>query len=165
MPGCRSRTDRMPPLGEVAPGATWTVRLAGGQLAAGPTGGGADHRPVDLLASPRTPPTALVRINGREYHGQVVVVRDRTGLTAINVVPTEDYLAGVVAAEMGRRDSSEAEALASQAIVSRTFAIRNLGKRLAQGFDLYADGGRPGVRWGHDRNTRSPSMRYDVPPV
>ncbi len=63
-------------------------------------------------------------------------MRDRTGLTAINTLRIEEYLPGVVGAELGRRDSAEAEALAAQAIVSRTFAIRNLGKRVAGGFDL-----------------------------
>ena len=41
-------------------------------------------------------------------------------------------------AEMGRRSPTEQEALRAQAIVSRTFALRNLGRWRAQGFDLYA---------------------------
>ncbi len=79
-----------------------------------------------------------VSLNGRAYRGRMSVARTRTGLTAINHVPIEDYLLSVVASEMGRRDSTEAEALRAQAILARTYAIRNLGKRAAEGFDLYA---------------------------
>jgi stage II sporulation protein D len=67
----------------------------------------------------------------------VVLVRDRGGITIVNTLGLEDYLRGVVGAELGRRDPQEEEALVAQAIVSRTFAIRNLGKRAEQGFDLY----------------------------
>ena len=88
---------------------------------------------VSLTFDPRG---GLLSVNGRWYRGRLSVVRDRSGLTAINLVSLEDYLVGVVAAEMGRRDSSDAEALAAQAIVARTFAVRNLGKRASDGFDL-----------------------------
>jgi stage II sporulation protein D len=125
------------PLGNTPPAAVWSVRLEGGQL-----GGGVAGAPritgQSTFQLRSLHPAGLLTLNGRMYHGSLTIVRDRSGLTAINVVPMEDYLGGVVAAEMGRRDSSEAEALAAQAIVSRTFAIRNLGKRATLGFDLYA---------------------------
>jgi stage II sporulation protein D len=84
------------------------------------------------------PAGGRVTLNGRAYRGRMAVVRGRTGLTAINHVPIEAYLLSVVASEMGRRDTSEAEALRAQAILARTYAIRNLGKRASEGFDLYA---------------------------
>ncbi|HWA16208.1 MAG TPA: SpoIID/LytB domain-containing protein, partial [Gemmatimonadales bacterium] len=125
------------PLGDVPSAVTWTIRPEGGQL-----GGGAAGAPritgQSTFQLRSVHPAGLLTVNGRLYHGSLTVTRDRSGVTAINVVPIEDYLGGVVAAEMGRRDSSEVEALAAQAIVSRTFAVRNLGKRAAQGFDLYA---------------------------
>ncbi|MGH7703894.1 MAG: SpoIID/LytB domain-containing protein, partial [Gemmatimonadales bacterium] len=85
-----------------------------------------------------TSPAASLTVNTRPYRGRIVVRRDRTGLTAVNRVGLESYLAGVVSAEMGRREASEGEALAAQSVVSRTFALRNLGKRRSEGFDLYA---------------------------
>jgi len=121
--------------GAIDPGTGWTVRPDGARLAAG-TGGWRLGDQVALTFVPR--PGGLVWVNGRPYRGRVTVTRDRTGITAINTVGLEDYLAGVVPAEMGRREPSEAEALAAQAILSRTFAIRNLGKRAGEGFDLYA---------------------------
>ncbi len=92
----------------------------------------------DGVLSVLAPAGGRVSLNGRPYRGRMSVARGRTGLTAINHVPIEEYLLSVVASEMGRRDTSEAEALRAQAILARTYAIRNLGKRASEGFDLYA---------------------------
>lgn len=119
------------------PGASWRVTPAGPSLRAEGPKGWVVSQPRSITVTPRVE-GGLVFVGGRGYRGTVLLVRDRSGLTAINTVAIEDYLSGVVGAEMGRRDSSEAEALAAQAIISRTFAIRNLGKRATEGFDLYA---------------------------
>jgi stage II sporulation protein D len=79
-----------------------------------------------------------VRVNGKPYRGAAEVLRDRTGLTIVNRLGLESYLLGVVSAEMGRRSSADHEALRAQAVVSRTYALRNLRRWRAQGFDLYA---------------------------
>jgi stage II sporulation protein D len=103
------------------PGERWTVPAtlgSGGSLVVRPRGSGA------------------LAINGRSYRGRLTIARSRTGFTAVNHVALEDYLASVVASEMGRRDSSEYEALRAQAILARTYAIKNLGKRATDGFDL-----------------------------
>jgi stage II sporulation protein D len=55
----------------------------------------------------------------------------------VNRLLLESYLQGVVSAEMGRRSAIEFEALMAQAIVSRTYALRNLGRRASLGFDLH----------------------------
>jgi stage II sporulation protein D (peptidoglycan lytic transglycosylase) len=80
----------------------------------------------------------LVRVNGRSYRGAAVLLRGAGGITAVNRVGLESYLLGVVSAEMGRRGAAEQAALRAQAIVSRTYALRNLGRWKAQGFDLAA---------------------------
>jgi stage II sporulation protein D len=79
---------------------------------------------------------APVRVNGRQYRGTLALLRDRTGLTVVNQVGLEAYLLGVISGEMGRRDPTEREALRAQAIVSRTYAVRNLGRWRSDGFDL-----------------------------
>jgi stage II sporulation protein D len=56
----------------------------------------------------------------------------------VNRLALESYLAGVVSAEMGRRDSTEVEAVMAQAVVSRTYATRNRGRWAVNGFDFYA---------------------------
>ncbi len=124
------------PAGDGAPGAAWTVRPDGARLTATAPGGWRLDNQIALTFLPRTS-VGRVLVNGRPYRGRVSVVRDRSGVTAVNLVDVESYLLGVVPAEMGRRDPSELEALAAQSVVSRTFAIRNLGKRAAEGFDLY----------------------------
>lgn len=123
--------------GAVDPLVTWTIRPDGPRIVGGGATGWRLANQVALTFSPSVA-HGVVLVNGKAYRGRVTVVRDRTGVTVINVVGMEDYLYGVVPAEMGRRDPTEAEALAAQAIISRTFAIRNLGKRATEGFDLYA---------------------------
>ena len=81
---------------------------------------------------------ATIRVDGRAYHGSLMVLRDSGGVTVVNRVGLEAYLGGVVAAEMGRRPEDDAEALRAQAIVSRTYALRNLGRWARRGFDVYA---------------------------
>ncbi len=82
--------------------------------------------------------SGTVRVAGREYRGRVLLVSTSTGLLAVNAVDLEDYVAGVVNAEMGRRGPGEEAALEAQAIVSRTFAYRVVGRWRTQGFDLVA---------------------------
>jgi stage II sporulation protein D len=82
--------------------------------------------------------SGTVRVAGREYRGRVLLVATSTGLLAVNAVDLEEYVAGVVNAEMGRRGPGEEAALEAQAIVSRTFAYRTAGRWRTQGFDMVA---------------------------
>jgi SpoIID/LytB domain protein len=69
------------------------------------------------------------------YPGAIEVMPDASGgLSAVNIVPLERYLEGVVATEMPL--SFHPEALKAQAIIARTWALFNLGKHAAQGWDL-----------------------------
>ncbi len=88
-----------------------------------------------LVLAPRTPGRFL-RLGGKEYRGELWAFAGTTGMTIVNRVGLESYLAGVLSAEMGRREPSDMAALMAQAVVSRTFAVKNLGKRSADGFDL-----------------------------
>jgi stage II sporulation protein D len=83
-------------------------------------------------------PDSIVRLSGRSYRGHAVLRRDPKGVTVVNIVAAEAYLLGVVGAELGTKDDRDAEALRAQAIVARTYTLRNLGRRNADGFDLYA---------------------------
>lgn len=118
-------------------GQTWQISVAGNALALTSPSGWISP-PVEAMALAATDRTAPVRINGRRYRGLAEVLRDRTGLTLVNRVGVEGYLVGVVSAEMGRRSSLEQAALRAQAVVSRTYAIRNMGRWRVQGFDLTA---------------------------
>jgi len=78
----------------------------------------------------------LVRVNGRDYRGVVTVLPGARGLTVVNAVDVESYVLGVVNAEMGRRGTREQAALAAQAVVSRTVAVRALGRGRLRGYDV-----------------------------
>jgi stage II sporulation protein D len=124
-------------LAEIPEGEVWRLTVQGTGLVVLAPGGGAST-PSEAVALSSTRPEALILVDGRPYRGTVSALRDRTGVTVVNRLPMESYLLGVVSAEMGRRNSLEQEALRAQAIVSRTFALRNLRRWQALGFDAYA---------------------------
>jgi stage II sporulation protein D len=69
----------------------------------------------------------------RAYRGSLVVTAKEGRLTLVNVVPLEEYLRGVVPAEMP--SSFAPEALKAQAIAARTYAMATR-KHGADGYDL-----------------------------
>jgi stage II sporulation protein D len=69
------------------------------------------------------------------YRGRIVLARDGSGILVINSVGLEQYLYGVVPAEMPA--SWPAEALKAQAVVARSYALRSL--RPASPYDVFAD--------------------------
>jgi stage II sporulation protein D len=83
-------------------------------------------------------PNQQVLVRGRPYRGTVEAFVRRGRITAVNQLGVEAYVAGVVNAEMGRRANSERAALEAQAVVSRTYALRNRGRFVAEGYDLQA---------------------------
>jgi stage II sporulation protein D len=83
--------------------------------------------------------TGTILVNERAYRGRLELSRGADGVRAINRVSLEDYLVAVVGAEMGRRTDLERAALEAQAVASRTYAVRNLGRFAGEGYDLTAD--------------------------
>ncbi|MCP3914443.1 MAG: SpoIID/LytB domain-containing protein [bacterium] len=66
-------------------------------------------------------------VDGRTYRGRIIVEpHPERGLRAFNLVEIEDYVAGVVAAELVLWSAEPAE-LEAQAIAARTFAFYALG--------------------------------------
>ncbi len=121
---------------DVSPG----IRLAAGPGADGVrlSSEGAPVASAPRLTLSPVAPDSLVRVGGRDYRGEVILTRTAAGLLAVNRLPMESYLAGVVNAEMGRRAANEQEALLAQAIVARTFALRALGRSRLRGYDVVA---------------------------
>jgi stage II sporulation protein D len=80
---------------------------------------------------------APVRFNERPYRGRIEVFTNLRGsLTVVNVLGLEDYVRGVVANELSPGGYPALEALKAQAIAARTYALRNRGQFMSQGFDL-----------------------------
>jgi stage II sporulation protein D len=111
-------------------------KLAAGKQELGPglklkLAASAKALPGPLLFSPGTAPLAL---GNRTYRGSLRVTGGKA-VRVVNVLGLEPYLWGVVPSEMP--DTWPAEALKSQAIVARTYALTHM-----QGggdFDLYPD--------------------------
>ena len=78
-----------------------------------------------------------VRYNDRPYRGRIEVFANTRGsLTVVNELGLEDYVRGVVANELSPGGYPAIEALKAQAVAARTYAFRNRGQFMAQGFDL-----------------------------
>lgn len=68
------------------------------------------------------------------YRGGIMFNSLSGGLTIINFLPIEEYLYGVINAELHK--SNPIEALKAQAVAARSFAICKLGTHNLYGFDL-----------------------------
>ena len=125
---------------------SWTIYDASGnplqQVAAGqevtmnPGGGRIEIEGYAAVASP-----VIIRSNeghlkleGRPYRGFFRVETQDDGLLAINIVPMEQYLYGVVPREMPA--SWPMEALKAQAVAARTYALRNMNQRSGARYDV-----------------------------
>ncbi|HOQ16068.1 MAG TPA: SpoIID/LytB domain-containing protein [Defluviitaleaceae bacterium] len=110
---------------------------------------GVDHSPYQ----------GLINLGERQYRGKMEFGRyDGKGITAVNVLPFEEYLYGVVPAEMPA--SWDIEALKAQAIVARNYAINCMGKHSASGYDL-CDGEHCQVYKGYTTETERSNRAVD----
>ena len=73
---------------------------------------------------------------GRRYRGELMARSTAQGLSVINRVRIDDYLAGVVPLEMGGRAQSELAAVQAQAISARSYAYTHVGAENQRGFDV-----------------------------
>jgi stage II sporulation protein D len=85
-------------------------------------------------------------LNGKPYRGALEVVlatenppsKNQKSLMVLNIVYVEDYLKGVVPAEIGKLSGEEIEALKAQAVAARTYSLSRLGQYEDLGYDLEA---------------------------
>ena len=127
------------PIAVVEPGQTWrVVRLPFETALRVARADGYLSQPHDatLRAAPLGP--SPITLDGAAYPGafEFRLLPDGA-LAAINVVPLETYLEGVVPKEMGRPAREASEALKAQAVAARTYALKRLGSRPEMGFDVY----------------------------
>lgn len=77
----------------------------------------------------------VLKLNNTFFRGEIEVRRLATSdMTVINILPSEEYLYGVVPCEI--EASSHPEALKAQAVAARTYTLNSLGKHEKLGFDL-----------------------------
>jgi len=78
-------------------------------------------------------------VGEHRYRGDLLVfLNPRGSLNLIGELPVEDYLRGVVPAEMGPNQYGRIEALKAQAVAARTYVLRNLGDFREEGYDICA---------------------------
>lgn len=96
--------------------------------------------PVEIFPpAPVMAGAANVVVDGKPYRGSLLVVLNPRGtLNLVNRVDLEEYLDGVIPAEMGPKRYDEIEALKAQAIAARTYAYAHRGQFEAEGYDLCA---------------------------
>lgn len=79
-----------------------------------------------------------IKINGRPYRGSLLLkANTNQTITIVEELGIEEYLYGVLPLEMS--PDWPLEALKAQAVASRTFALKNMGKFNGSGFDISAD--------------------------
>lgn len=102
---------------------------------------------------------APVTLGGSPYRGVIdVYAVEAAGLNAVNELPLEDYLLGVVPIEIGPRGPDELAAVAAQAVAARTYAVAHLRAREEMGFDVFGtveDQAYGGMAAERDESTRA----------
>lgn len=78
-----------------------------------------------------------VQGKGRAYYGDLRFFSREEDLITVNQVALEKYVAGVVESEAGHVD--QLEFYKAQAVLARTFALRNQHKHLKEGYNLKDD--------------------------
>jgi stage II sporulation protein D len=73
----------------------------------------------------------------RRVRGRLELSARADSLFAVNVLPLEDYLRGVVPREIGPRPAEDTEAVAAQAVAARTYTVKRLSQYGSLPFDLY----------------------------
>lgn len=81
-----------------------------------------------------------LHLNGKPYRGALEISQsEKTGsLLALNLVHVEDYLKGVVPAEIGELSAWEMEALKAQTVAARTYSLSRMERYQNIGYDLEA---------------------------
>jgi len=80
-----------------------------------------------------------IGVKSKSYTGSILFKVFDNKIFVINELEIDEYLKGVLPKEMGK--GWPIEALKAQAVISRTYALRNMGSYSKKGYDLSADVG------------------------
>ncbi len=113
-----------------------SINMPSREVVASASGAGrlfSSSAPVTFASNGATP----VRYDDKPYRGRIEVFANKRGaLTVVNVLGLEDYVKGVVPNELSAGGYPLIEAHKAQAIAARTYALRNRGQFMAEGYDL-----------------------------
>lgn len=113
---------------KLVPAAAENFMVQGGQMRIG-----SQNAPSEVWIKPESA-TGLVYVSGRWYRGAVQVIANNGKLTGVNHLDMESYLYSVVGSEMPA--SWPLEALKSQAIAARSYALAHIARPANPFFDL-----------------------------
>lgn len=104
----------------------------------------------------------LIEVDGKKYRGNIEIRRfSNSDMTVVNHLSMQEYLYGVVPREIG--GASPLEAVKAQAIIARTYACKNIGRRSELGFDVYptvTDQAYGGYEWEHENSNKAVDLTY-----
>lgn len=120
----------------VGPCATCGVHVVPDVLRALARGSGVEVDGRSYVVGARIDAEQPLRLNGRDYGGSIEILRSGDGLVVVNELPLEEYLAGVLRAEVSER--WPAEMLRAQAIASRTYAAYHRQLNASKPFHVIA---------------------------
>jgi len=118
-----------------------TIAIKGTKIVLAARGSGDFFRlsPAGFLIQPSSN-TSYLSLDGKRYRGLLDVFLNKSGrITVVNQLGIEEYLLGVVPAEIPPSSYPEFDALAALSIASRTYALYHMGRYRTEGFDLTAD--------------------------
>ena len=114
-----------------------TVQSKGGGKLVAVNAGGEKISETDVFRLAPKDAKDILTISGWKYRGILELKINGDGkIIPINIINLEEYLQGVVPAEMSGSVYPQLEALKAQTLAARTYAVRNKGQYAAEGYDL-----------------------------
>ena len=89
----------------------------------------------ELKLSPKDSGT-IISVNNKRYRGNIIVKVSGAKLIFINEIELENYVCGIITKEISA--SWPEESLKAQAVVARTYALKNMNRHKNDGYNLCA---------------------------
>ena len=124
-----------PPIVRLDSGGEFVVRRAGAALAIRGSEGELHSAPLISISCPGS---GNIYINGKPYRGGFTFRVTQGGVIAINDIEIDDYLKGVLPAEIGYLRPDQYEAYLVQAIASRSYSLSKLEEKKFEMYDMRA---------------------------
>ncbi len=150
-----------------------TIKFPAGSYAVTATGDGLKIGKKHFTSRVEITSIGYLRVNKRGYRGSLILIKkSKNRFTVVNRLELEQYLYGIMLAEISP-DWPE-ETLKAQAVISRTYALKNLTKHSGDGFNLcdtvhcqvYAGSSGESVRTNQAVDTtREEILVYDGEPI
>ena len=114
-------------LARAAPGESWRLESDGHRVRAlRPDGVPTVWGDGPLVARPDDADLGIA-YDGRHWRGDLLVYPNEARVAVVDRLAIDDYIAGVVAEEIGRRPASDSAAVQAQAVAARSYAATHLG--------------------------------------